>query len=797
MGKGGLKGRRRISAKTNQENMENYYSHDYDEDWAYVGIFYSMVTSSVLNVLEQEMLGKESGFAEALSTSMKKVITELKDKFNDIKFMHNCRDSTVRVTRGLTFTERVISLKIRGGENYDVKVKSFKSTLATLENMLKNIDAVGFKNLLASTILHYNTNAYATNLVFQILLDAIGQDSFNGWIERFLFQEVQLGLNKIFDKGDNPFADEKWAVCKMATVAEVEKRIRNDGIFGRVKTWFGDISVAAEDAAKDAAAAATAKDAAAAEASGDAAAVEAVAEKRKKIQEKKLKASRKDSKRECKAFNERVVARFSEYGVIERLCEVVNVKILYSASPLDLTNETPDNTEKIKRILVENELDENMPSVLMGYVNFEELSTEHVSPLSFYKKNMFGKVHAELRSGLCTGYRFVEDEIWNLMYINGSTLKVVPCSILSKLPPLTPDLRNKLPPAYSVIDDIVSEMYARKTKSESLDVDIMVEKARLLKFIKTGRISGHFSTIFMEKLISKLHEKEALIETEKDAAKLVKVDKKEGETEIAYNERCFRKTWTTYFAVKVEDKKTSEKKGPKRFTIKALETPVGGLSLEDLECYVEEVSPETMCPYFSLPVAVKVKDPRLNTGVKILREIGHVKKPSSEPKKKSRDAPKKVKPDPQTGELVVKDNDGNVTVFDQTQKESEESEVEKPKTEVVVATESGTAKNDDESDRALCAGEAVMCNVMLTANARKEVKTGGDIPKNVQVELDKIKAGKPDLVKTIDALKTWKAAIGYLRGRRDAFTTCGVQAGTITALGKEYDRHVRLFKNSA
>lgn len=300
----------------------------------------------------------------------------------------------------------------------------------------------------------------------------------------------------------------------------------------------------------------------------------------------------------CKEFNETVVNMLtSNLETIKKYCKLVNVDIEFFVSKFGRQNLSDKSLEVLKRYKIEDGV-----QLYTGRVEFKVKNKHTISPLSFYqfskRKDESILINGNLRFGNCTSSTHLTDELWNYTYINAGGLRIIPCSILSNIKNMK-GIEKSVPTAYPIIQQIVSKMKGCKPNS----VKRMVNMARLVRYCNTGKLTGHFEVECVVKLI------ELITNTDRKTYGTIP---KDDET-IDEKANFFKKLWNTCLAKETE--KEIDGKTIISTNVQCMKFPEKNCFTKTLRSYCnDQISPNLMCPYFSIPFTVKVKNVALTAG---------------------------------------------------------------------------------------------------------------------------------------------------------------------------------------
>jgi hypothetical protein len=333
-------------------------------------------------------------------------------------------------------------------------------------------------------------------------------------------------------------------------------------------------------------------------------------------------------------------------------------------------------------------------------------------------------------------------------------------------------------------------MYSKEKDGQKRYMGSMMEMARLLKYFKTGTLTGHFDP---EKLVELIELIPQDLRNSKADVSIPELDSKESSSvknDFESMEKRFRKTWETYLAKEVKSEEKQEekpkKKKSKTYKVDSLDYPKDGYRLNNPHAYLEQIAPETMCPYYSIPFIVKVTEPKVIAGSKVqlmqrvdMEALIRTKKQTSP--KRAKKPEKQQMIDPNTGNYVSVDENGNTTEI----KDNEVNDVKPPETLV----QNGEQKTDDDKDAEncfSCIDDQHTVNAddnQQVANAdavRKEVKEDETIPAELKREFDSFKAKyikkypvDQSKIAAIDEIVTKTDAQAFIRKWRNAFINLG------------------------
>lgn len=522
------------------------------DDNTYIILFYDMVMAQIFKVLKD---ANNKDFANDLLTVMKSRIEALKETTTgNSDFMKKCRGFK-KILKGLTFAERTVSVKVRGGEHFGFKVKSINKLLKTLKTTIDDIandkdnSPMKLRLFLKSQLTECVTNPFVLNLTFQLLFDSLGDtDIMVKHRKSFFYEGVQLGFDRLFGESENPYKG-VWYICKKVD----EQFILNDKIFGPNKPWFGE--------------------------------------------------DEGEWSENPKEFNEKVLKLLANEETEKKFCELLGFRIDYMVQKFSIPDDAYEKYRtKIEKILKHYDIPMNeIENLLIGCVKFIQLEDDGITPFGFYMNSDTKTFTGTMIGKYAKSIRNLPVDIWNTIDVFHSTLAVSHISILETLGIVKEDDKHKYPSAYFAIQSNA----LKYCKEQS---DRIINMSRLLRYFRTGVITGHFDEELFVKVIENLPIEHRNGHETVEIVKLSSSNEKEKEFEL--KERCYKATWEKYIAAKTDGEQ-------QKVYIPSLEFPKGGFTKEDIQALPIQIYYSFMCQYYCFPYIITTENKYLIAGSKI------------------------------------------------------------------------------------------------------------------------------------------------------------------------------------
>ena len=527
------------------------------EEGAHSRIFYLMFTASIF-----ELSHKSEEFIKTLVNAMKETAKQLQEKISgdSTRYSGDCDKSE------FTNTERAVSRMLRNATNPQSTVtKIFKFLNGQLNNICKEKmddkeDSKDIKSAFINNLTLYIeefNDGLGIDILMQIMLDSISYETAEE-INKQLATAVQNKLNKCF--GDL-FSD-KWKVQESESGAFVST------IVNTPKTWF--------DTGKTP---------------------------------------------EFIEFQSSLIAKLKEPNTFRALLRAVNVSLTFRSSPLTETAKewckemlkSDKDEDKVHRTFLEKlfEGSDDVDIDKIGFVRitFNESSKKDGVKLPFIFKNYIGqnsnenKVQAKPRRGIFSASTSFKELYCRRAIVKGADMYCIPDLAANRFIKLNDTMRAQMPGFVQCIFEVTYEYFKNDEGRVANYRELTIARYQLIKLMVHSMFSKNIDISIFKKYITSLYNhdvNDALTKWKGDiGCELEKLDNKEKVRKAVMNIRNIIIDAIDGDAV--------------------LGDELEGVDFKYFNSVPIGITPEFMCPFFSIPYIIGVKDKTKKVGADILR----------------------------------------------------------------------------------------------------------------------------------------------------------------------------------